>query len=109
MFSNVTTCIFRNSTTCIFSNVTVSFVQHKLPHTNTLPHITCLLPWFPSSVTCRSRRSGLDSMFAAADDFADVLEGNADAASAAVGTLDDVRNTDKASEYSSFTRSPLYS
>ena len=51
----------------------------------------------------------MDSMFAAADDFADVLEGNADAASAAVGTLDDVRNTDKASEYSSFTRSPLYS
>ena len=50
----------------------------------------------------------MDSMFAAADDFADVLEGNADTASAAVGTLDDVRNTDKASEYSSFTRSPLY-
>ena len=39
-------------------------------------------------------------MFAVADDFADVLERNADTASAMVGTLDDVCNTDKASEYS---------
>ena len=44
-------------------------------------------------------------MFAAADDFADVLERNADTASAVVGTLDDVRNTDKASEYSSLGNS----
>ncbi|KAL8624396.1 hypothetical protein ACOMHN_012796 [Nucella lapillus] len=45
----------------------------------------------------RSDKNDLASMFAAADDFADVLEGNADINLATLGTGDAMSNNDKAS------------
>ncbi|KAK7104859.1 CCAAT/enhancer-binding protein zeta-like [Littorina saxatilis] len=55
----------------------------------------------PMEKKAKSKRSrGIESMFAAADDFADLLEENADVGSTALGTLgtlDDVSNPDKAS------------